>query len=258
VKNLNKALIARGVGGARLADAKDAWAAWRVEHGYGPKAPLLTQPDGNTKLAKAEAATYGLTLSPAGESQVWNTCSWSTKLCRKGCLKTSGRMTMGADARTLKTTFLGAHPDEFVTLLHFEILQAAAKHDQVRVRLNVLSDLEWERFAPFLFTEVPDNVLFYDYTKAGLSRILHAPSNYRLVYSASEMTQDGDLWMLLNHCNVSMVFDRVPDEYLGIRVWNGDKSDDRWMEPAGSLIGLSAKGSMRDTEAFVPFIRRAA
>jgi hypothetical protein len=258
VKNLNKALVRKKPQLIPLADAKDAWATWRVEHGRAPKAPLLTQPDGNTKLAKAEAATYGLTLSPAGESGVWNTCSWSTALCRKGCLKTSGRMPMGVDARTLKTTFLGAHPDAFVTLVHDEISRAAGKHDAVRIRLNVLSDIEWERVAPFLF-DVPSNVLFYDYTKARDRWAFdERPDNYRLVFSASEKTKDADLRHLLMVGNVSMVFDRIPDEYLGIRVWNGDKSDDRWAEPIGSLVGLKGKGKMRDTEAFIPFIRRAA
>jgi hypothetical protein len=53
--------------------------------------------------------------------------------------------------------------------------------------------------------------------------------------------------------NVATVFRKVlPDTYLDRPVFNGDDSDLRFLDPAGVIVGLKAKGRARkDTSGFV-------
>jgi len=39
--------------------------------------------------------------------------------------------------------------------------------------------------------------------------------------------------------------EELPATYLGIRVVDGDKTDDRTTDPRGVIVGLRAKGAMR-------------
>jgi hypothetical protein len=52
--------------------------------------------------------------------------------------------------------------------------------------------------------------------------------------------------------SVAVVFDSLPAVYMGQPVWNGDETDLRFLDPAGHIIGLKAKGRARkDTTGFV-------
>jgi hypothetical protein len=52
--------------------------------------------------------------------------------------------------------------------------------------------------------------------------------------------------------NVAVVFDKVPDTYMGLNVYNGDNHDLRFTDPMGPIIGLIAKGkAKRDDTGFV-------
>lgn len=55
-----------------------------------------------------------------------------------------------------------------------------------------------------------------------------------------------------------MVFDRVPAEWNGMRVIDGDEHDLRHLDPRGVIVGLTPKGrkAKRDTSGFV--VRLAA
>lgn len=269
MRNLNKHLLQLDRSGQMNypthAEAQRLWVDFRRSQGIVSdcKVPLLSAPDSNAKLKKGSVPIYGLSLAPATVSGEYNTCSWSTALCRKGCLNTAGKGELDRvqRGRKLKTLFLGQHPGAFLTLLDAEITKAEQKHKDLRVRLNVLSDLEWERFASWIFSR-KYTTKFYDYTKSEQRALLVGttlwPQNYRLVFSASERVSDAEVKELLqNHVSVSMVFDRVPEQYMGIPVVCGDDHDDRWAEPHGSLIGLKGKGRMRQTETYIPFIRKA-
>jgi len=52
--------------------------------------------------------------------------------------------------------------------------------------------------------------------------------------------------------NVAVVFDRLPEEYMGKPVFNADDTDLRFLDPKGVILGLKAKGrAKKDTSGFV-------
>ena len=257
-----EAAVARGAW-PTVKEAKAEWAAHRKAEGLpgGFYVPLLTHPNGNAKLNKSVLPTYGLSLSPARTSG-YNLCPNSTPLCRKGCLSTAGRaqyMPRINQRREVKARFLVRNPKAFLVLLENELRLAVKRDGYILCRLNVLSDLEWERFAPQLFNI--GGVDYYDYTKnhKRMARYTRGefPVNYKLVRSISERDSDDHVADILAAGQTAvMVFDRVPKTWHGIKVVNGDLSDDRFSEPDGVLVGLKAKGKMRDTAQYVPFIRK--
>jgi hypothetical protein len=238
------------------------WVAWRNDNGV-PTATapeLLTRPDHNVKLGKSAVPTYGLSLAPSKVSGSWNTCPWATAKCIRGCLNTAGKGTLDKvqRGRILKTRYLAEHPAEFLCILADEIAKAAARHPEgIRMRLNVLSDLDWPRIDPTLFAI--SGVRFYDYTKDRdrLSRPM--PDNYNLTYSASERTSDADIAaMVAGGQNVAVVLTSKPGPtFRGLPMVNGDESDDRTLDPRGVVVGLKAKGKMRDHDAFAGFVKVA-
>lgn len=235
-------------------EARAVWVAWREARGVwaSPNLPLLTAPDHNVKLAKSSVPTYGLSLAPADESG-FEVCPNRTPLCTRGCLATAGKGTLDKvrRGRVLKAQFLADHPREFLVMLTDELTRAAVRHDGILCRLNVLSDLPWERIAPSLFTIA--GVRFYDYTK---SRKRAALQPYHLTYSASERTSDAAICDLLDAgVSVAAVFPKVPATWHGRDVVNGDETDDRTIDAPGSLIALKAKGRMRDHKQYAGFVR---
>jgi hypothetical protein len=133
------------------------------------------------------------------------------------------------------------------------------------VRLNVLSDIPWEKIFPQLFAEFQD-VQFYDYTKNpkratafSLSRELmdytFFPNNYHLTFSRSESNgkEFSDI-VSGTVCNVAVVFGSkvLPDSYAGRKVVNGDETDLRFLDDSKVIVGLYAKGKARkDDSGFV-------
>ena len=242
----------------RVAAARKVARTFWGEHGSS-YSYLLTRPDDNVKLHKSAIPTYGLSLAPARVSGL-NTCPWSTPLCRKGCLNTAGKGELDRvqRGRRIKTLFLAAHPAECLTILVAELHAAVRKHGNVLMRMNVLSDLDWPMICPTLF-DIP-GVDFYDYTKsiARMDRYIDGqlPANYRLVFSASEHSPDYLLSDVLDRGgNVAMVFDKVvPTGLYGLTyelsapVINGDESDDRFHDRDGVIVGLKAKGKMRNPD----------
>jgi hypothetical protein len=212
----------------------------------------------NAKFAHSAAQHYGLSLAAADSSGDWNTCTWSTPLCRKGCLTYAGKgpLPKVQRGRILRTQFLAYDPDAFLSLLWYEVRCILARVENPRIRLNVFSDLEWERFAPFLMEGTKG--IFYDYTKSEGKALDYVGSeSYRVVFSASERTGPLVIKSLLEEqVSVNVVFDKVPAMYSGIPVVDIDGDDDAWRLPPGTLMGVKAKGLMRKSEAFIPFVRR--
>lgn len=219
--------------------------------------PLLTDPNGNTKLAKSERPTYGLSLLPANLSVKWSVCRYSTPGCREVCLNTAGkgRFDNVQYGRFWKTMFLGEHPQTFLDLLVFEVDLAVAAHGQIALRLNVISDIPWERVVPNLFVMWQDDVVFYDYTKWPDRR---SSDVLDVTFSASENTT---YQKIVGRSrvgeNVAVVFDTppgvpLPSSWHGVPVVDGDESDDRARDDRGVIVGLRAKGkAKRDTSGFV-------
>ncbi len=249
--------------GEDLAAFRAAMVRERVAVGFGPHVvPLLTPPNANVKLDKSNA--YGLSLSPASTAG-WNVCRASSAGCRAACLATAGKG--GLDSvqrgRLWKVALLAAVPTLFVRALAGEIRGAVARRPVDRlgrptgplvpVRLNVLSDIAWERVAPALFSIA--GTRFYDYTKRTDRTV---PANYHLTSSATERTADSGLANLADmYGSVAVVFDTrrgqaLPTTYAGCRVVDGDLSDSRWNDDRGVIVGLRAKGSaIGDRSGFV-------
>lgn len=213
---------------------------------------LLGSGDSNAKLAKSDKAnkgylTFGLSLAPAKTSG-YNVCSKSTEGCASGCLfyAGQGRFTSVQRGRIAKTRLFFQDRAMFRAMLYQELSKARCKARNqgktLAVRLNVLSDLPWERIFPDLFTQFSD-VQFYDYTKVP-GRL--TPANYYLTFSRSESNEPDALNEFRTGRNVAVVFSdkQLPTHWRRVPVLNGDETDLRFLDRRG-IVGLYAKGKAR-------------
>ncbi len=222
---------------------------------------LLTDGKSNTKTAKNSLRTYYLSLQPTNlNSKGENLCKFSTKECRAQCLQYAGRQGFSnvVKSRERKTEHFVTKRMDFLIQLTNELLTLNTK-GKVAVRLNLLSDVNWE--AEFnkinLSLKKFPNIQFYDYTKDPFKVENNNLSNYNLTFSYS-----GGNWKwcekFLNEkkANVAVVFkNAVPSQYLGYEVVNGDESDERFLDKRGVIVGLKYKkpknGSKYETNKFV-------
>ena len=79
-----------------------------------------------------------------------------------------------------------------------------------------------------------------------------------MTFSRPEDTLDCEAMQVINRgVNVAAVFSPwrtspLPDNHLGVTVFDGDKDDLRFLDPVGVWVGLRAKGkARRDTSEFV-------
>lgn len=218
---------------------------------------------GNYKTSKGEKygwKTYGLHLAPFNISGK-NVCASASAGCSAACLNTAGRGVMHSvqDARVKKTRRFFEDRDGFLSQLYKEIKSsvksAAKKQINSCFRLNLTSDILWERF---VIGDFPESQ-FYDYTKH-LKRFVRflegkLPSNYHLTYSRDETTPDALVKSLCaSGGNVAVVFrgKKLPSEWLGIKVIDGDDSDLRFQDGCGKIVGLLEKGlAKKDETGFV-------
>lgn len=244
---------------------------------------LLTP--GNPKTEKGRGKgywTFILHLAPASLSG-WNVCAMATEGCKAACLNTAGRggimsnhgILTAADvangirnaiqhARIRRTQLFFGDKHGFMDLLIKEISKAirlARKEGYTPVfRLNGTSDIRWESIpvagAANVFAYFND-VQFYDYTK--IANRKHIPANYSLTFSLADGNDAQAIAALQNGMNVAAVFRNKAtvahfetSGYLGAPVANGDETDLRFLDPAGHVIALYAKGNAkRDTSGFV-------
>lgn len=220
---------------------------------------LLTHGNANHKMAKSSAAgrgylTYGLSLAPSDTSG-YNVCARASVGCRVACLFYAGHGTFPSvqRGRIAKTRLFFQNRPAFLATLHAELHRARRNAERrgqrLAVRLNVVSDLPWERIDPSIFTTFTD-VQFYDYTKLE-HRIV--PSNYHLTFSRSEQNTVQAIREYRMGRNIAVVFSdpQLPKTWNGIRVLNGDDTDLRFLDRRG-VIGLYAKGRGRaDQSGFV-------
>lgn len=238
---------------------------------------LLGKSMSNAKIAKSNKADSGimsvsLSLAPASVSG-FNLCASSSHACRVSCLFTSGyarvNPRMVQPARIAKARMFKLHKKEFQDRLMLELKSAehaAQKNWQkLYVRLNVVSDVMWEKEIPDIFTEFP-NVQFYDYTKHYLRMMKwvrkELPANLHLTFSWSGVNKDQCLEVLRNGGNVAVPFqvkyfrdkyEPLPKTFLRFRVFDGDQTDLRPLDPSPRVIGLRAKGEAKNdtTSGFV-------
>lgn len=227
---------------------------------------LLAKGNSNAKLAKSEVGgkylIYGLSLSP-GNLSGYEVCGSRSPGCSDSCLFYAGQGAFAKvqAARIAKTRFFYQNRGAFILMLVEDMERAVRRANkqgkQLAVRLNVLSDLQWEKVFPDLFT-VFKTVQFYDYTKH-VVRMQHyvegeLPSNYHLTFSRSELNEGFCPSFLRQKANVAVVFDKspLPAKWKGFTVVSGDDDDLRFLDKPGKVIGLYAKGrAKRDDTGFV-------
>lgn len=218
------------------------------------------------KGVKLGYLTFVLHLAPANVSG-YETCPKRTAGCTAACLNTAGRGGMFKkgestnviqEARKRKTRWFFEDRASFMTQLADDIRRAvkyAARKGLTPVfRLNATSDLSWEKYevegAANIFALFPD-YQFYDYTKIRGRKVANI-ANYHLTFSAADGNERDVAWAVEAGMNVAVVFDKLPETYMGRPVWNADDTDLRFIDPVGVIGGLKAKGkAKKDTTGFV-------
>ena len=167
-------------------------------------------------------------------------------------------MKMVQEARINKTNKFFDNKFEFVLQLVKDVQAgirfAARKQMNVCFRLNLTSDIRWEKYG--IMQEFPKHQ-FYDYTKskermrAFLSHEM--PHNYHLTFSRDETTDIEFIKEVIKKGgNVAVVFDEIPNTWEGMDVISGDDHDLRFTDPHGKIVGLEAKGKAKqDNSGFV-------
>jgi hypothetical protein len=192
-----------------------------------------------------------------------NACPDATD-CAQMCIDTTGRMPMVKAAREYRSSLFYDDRQAFGAKLIAETQDNIKRNDKKGLRtaerLNGTTDYAWEhiRFDGQTMPERFQDVQFYDYTKSLKRARQHAnglmPSNYHLTFSRSENTLDYTVIELVQSGqNVAVVFDEVPDTWLGMKVIDGDEHDLRFLDESGVIVGLKAKGpkAKKDTTGFV-------
>lgn len=203
-----------------------------------------------------EAVLY---MSPATESVPYggaNLCP-NAGFCANICLGNhSGRMAMPGSMRArLNRTFMYLRQrDKFYAQLGKEIdahvRRCRRKGMRPAIRPNGAQDLRglgaW--VARYCATKYGTEVAVYDYTKIAPSQI----DGYHLTYSHSERPESlrVSLDWLSRGGSVAVVFavrkgHPLPESWHGYPVIDGDKSDARFLDAPGSVVGLRIKGSFK-------------
>ena len=235
---------------------------------------------GNPKILKGLKQgynTYILHLAPANLSG-YETCPKRTAGCTAACLNTAGRGGMFKkgettnaiqQARIRKTKMFFENRIEFMALLVKDIelaIKQSAKKNLIPVfRLNGTSDIAFEKYEVVRNGKLYRNIFvafnevtFYDYTKI-LGRKIKDIANYSLTFSAADGNDKDVAKAIVQGLNVAMVFGinkklPMPEQYMGLNVFNGDESDLRFLDPKGVVVGLYAKGkAKKDTTGFVKY-----
>ena len=218
---------------------------------YIPNQLLTTR---NVKTVKGEKLgwkTYILYMYPHNQnSQGKSICPMATAGCAAACLYGSGKGSLSSvqKGRTNKTEMFLKDRALFLKMIYSEIAQISVKHEieggEFTIRLNGTSDISWETFkvkdGKTIFELFP-NVQFYDYTKNPNRFKASLPSNYYLIFSRSETNDAKAMELLKKKINVAMVFDVVPESYMGFKVINGDENDLRFLDDKGVIVGLRYK-----------------
>jgi Gene product 88 len=215
----------------------------------------------NHKQEKGAAyRSVGLTLTPRATGRAGrNLCPFATKGCARSCFAGFDRLAWPQVKRAAvaRTLLMSQHPDMFRAILSADLARELAHAGGMPLvaRLNVVSDVAWEREWPGLFADFP-TVQFMDYTK-DISRVLDRdrPTNYHLTFSRSEVNEADCHRALAASHNVTVVFRKppFPATFWGYPVIDGDVNDLRFKDPAPCIVALKAKGAgaRRDTTGFV-------
>lgn len=218
---------------------------------YIPNSLLTTN---NAKTIKGEKLgwkTYIMYLAPHRQNSTGKSvCPMASIGCASACLYTSGHGSMSTvqKGRINKTELFFENRASFLNMLYIEIAQIQLKHKlektKFAIRLNGTSDISYENLpikdGKNIFQLFP-KVQFYDYTKNFQRFKKELPKNYRLIFSRSETNEVIAMELIKKGINVAIVFDKLPSEYKGYQVIDGDLNDLRHTDKKGVIIGLKYK-----------------
>jgi len=244
--------------------AEAAWAAIRADFGLNPDGKVrIIKHGGNTKLdhemVRNPTALIASHTLPSG--RVNGTCVNDTHCAVTCVVDKSFRATTSqvATARQALLALLKADADAYATLMVRDVRALALRADRndqtLVVRPNVGSDVAWERWLPGEFWDAISDAggHAYDYTKR-IDRVGHLiPGVYRTTYSSTSATRLSTVKRILDRGDTVTAVLRqpanprdksVPPTFAGFPMVSGDATDNRFLDPAGVIVGLSAKGQL--------------
>jgi len=206
----------------------------------------------SSKIDKSDKYTnyenYIMYLAPHTISGI-NVCPHASPGCAAACLFTAGRGRFNNVqlARLNRTRHYISDRKGFLLRLEKEI--TSKKHKKLAIRCNGTSDINWISFIRRIHKKHP-KIVFYDYTKnpSIAKRALEIPY-YHVTFSRSETNEAISLELLKLGINVAVVFKELPKTWKGYKVIDGDKTDARFLDDVGVIVGLKAKGDARKPEA---------
>ena len=187
--------------------------------------------------------------------------------CHEACLNTAGRggiIKKGETTNTIeiarlrRTLLFLDEREEFLAQLHKEItafvIRCKKNDKKPCVRLNGTSDIQYEyelHEGKNMFEHFPE-VQFYDYTANPVRLYKDKPDNYHITFSRKENNDVEVEKALTAGYNVAVAFDKLPATWKGLPVIDGDKTDLRFLDPKGCIVGLKAKGKGKtDPSGFI-------
>jgi len=207
------------------------------------------------KSKKYGELTLSLYLAPAKMSG-YEVCPGRTAECTRLCLNQSGK-NIGPQkergdfinkSRITKTRLFFEHHEFFMDWLINEIEAAQRKAIRMTyklsVRLNNTSDIspeEFRRNGKNILDIFPDTQ-FYEYTKVATRvELMKKYPNYDVTFSYTGYNLAVCQEMLENNIRVAVVFKKVPEEFMGYPVIDGDKYDMRYKDDKQVIVGLKYK-----------------
>ena len=212
---------------------------------------LLDTNGSNTKLRKnnkdINIRVAGLSLYPIST----RICAMQDIAdCKGPCLSDSGFAKVYESvnqARMAKTNLYLNERKKFIELLKYELtnFERLCLKQSVTpyVRLNVISDIQYELKANGCIPQSFPNIKFFDYTKIA-KRLGKTPDNYELMFSFSKAPEyrSSVLKALKTNVPISVVFfGGMPKRFLNREVVNGDESDIVNLGYKNKIVGLKYK-----------------
>jgi hypothetical protein len=198
---------------------------------------------------------YGLYLAPAKLSG-YEVCPMRSPECTELCLNGSGMSIMYEEminrSRINKTKLFFEHRQFFMEWMIAEIESVKKKAEKngyrFSIRLNNTSDISPESFhvvrngKKINILDLYPTVQFYDYTKVpNRVELMKKYPNYDVTFSYSGFNMEKCQEMLNNGVRVAVVFNEVPETFMGYTVIDGDDYDMRYIDPNNVIIGLKFK-----------------
>ena len=228
---------------------------------------LVTQ---NSKLDKGNKYDFlnlGIQFAPSYISG-FNVCSNASVECGMKCINFTGlgskhmlnknNIHMVLKARLIRTIIYFEYKEQFKKRVIKEINlyrnkvkklndnNVNDKEIKVCIRLNVFSDIKWEKTFKEIFN-IFNDLQFYDYTKV-LNRNIKHLNNYHLTISRNEINKDVIKDIPNNKAYVFNIKrnDKMINTYENKKVIDGDLHDLRFLDNKNVIVGLRYKGNNKD------------